>query len=110
MLFFARKRLNNGLCFIRLRLRKTPLLSRSSEGARIARALSYDPDIILEDEPTGNLDADTQNEIMAIFRDMTDQGKCVIPVSHSPDVAEKCDERYELIKISGKSKKKNDRS
>lgn len=41
---------------------------------------------------------------------MTDQGKCVIPVSHSPDVAEKCDERYELIKISGKSKKKNDRS
>lgn len=76
----------------------------------IARALSYDPDIILADEPTGNLDADTQNEIMAIFRDMTDQGKCVIPVSHSPDVAEKCDERYELIKISGKSKKKNDRS
>lgn len=43
-------------------------------------------------------------------RDMTDQGKCVIPVSHSPDVAEKCDERYELIKISGKSKKKNDKS
>lgn len=43
-------------------------------------------------------------------RDMTDQGKCVIPVSHSPDVAEKCDERYELIRISGKSKKKKDRS
>ncbi len=76
----------------------------------IARALSYDPDIILADEPTGNLDADTQNEIMAIFRDMTDQGKCVIPVSHSPDVAEKCDKRNEMIKISGKSKKKNDRS
>ena len=72
----------------------------------IARALSYDPDIILADEPTGNLDADTQNEIMAIFREMTNQGKCVILVSHSPDVAEKCDERYELVRLSGKAKKK----
>ena len=68
----------------------------------IARALSYDPDIILADEPTGNLDRDTQKEIMDIFRELTNQGKCVILVSHSPDVAEMCDERYELTKISGK--------
>ena len=72
----------------------------------IARALSYNPDIILADEPTGNLDRDTQKEIMDIFRELTNQGKCVILVSHSPDVAEMCDERYELIKISGKNKKK----
>ena len=72
----------------------------------IARALSYDPDIILADEPTGNLDRDTQKEIMDIFRDLTDQGKCVILVSHSPDVAAMCDERYELTKISVKEKKK----
>ena len=72
----------------------------------IARALSYDPDIILADEPTGNLDRDTQKEIMDIFRALADQGKCVILVSHSPDVAEMCDERYELVKISGKNKKK----
>ena len=71
----------------------------------IARALSYDPDIILADEPTGNLDRDTQKEIMDIFRELTSQGKCVILVSHSPDVAEMCDERYELVKISGKKKK-----
>ena len=70
----------------------------------IARALSYDPDIILADEPTGNLDRDTQKEIMDIFRELADQGKCVILVSHSPDVAEMCDERYELTKISGKKK------
>ena len=72
----------------------------------IARALSYNPDIILADEPTGNLDRDTQKEIMDIFRELTNQGKCVILVSHSPDVAEMCDERYELIKISGRNKKK----
>ena len=70
----------------------------------IARALSYDPDIILADEPTGNLDTETQNEIMNIFRELTNQGKCVILVSHSPDVAAACDERYELVKL-GRTKK-----
>lgn len=64
----------------------------------IARALSYNPDIILADEPTGNLDTETQNEIMNIFRELANQGKCVILVSHSPEVASMCDERYELIK------------
>ena len=71
----------------------------------IARALSYDPDIILADEPTGNLDRDTQKEIMDIFRELANQGKCVILVSHSSDVAAMCDERYELTKISGKVKR-----
>ena len=69
----------------------------------IARALSYDPDIILADEPTGNLDGETQREIMEIFRNLADQGKCVILVSHSPEVAEMCDERYELTKLPGKT-------
>ena len=72
----------------------------------IARALSYDPDIILADEPTGNLDRDTQKDIMDIFRELANQGKCVILVSHSPDVATMCDECYELTKISAKEKKK----
>ncbi len=62
----------------------------------IARAISYGPDIILADEPTGNLDIDTQNEIMEIFRRLTDEGKCVILVSHSPEVAKMCDVRYIL--------------
>lgn len=70
----------------------------------IARALACDPDIILADEPTGNLDGETQEEIMAIFRGLADQGKCVILVSHSPDVARMCDERYELTKIQKKKK------
>lgn len=62
----------------------------------IARALAYDPDIILADEPTGNLDGETQNEIMEIFRNLTQRGKCVILVSHSPEVAKMCDQCYEL--------------
>ena len=65
----------------------------------IARALSYDPEIILADEPTGNLDGDTQREIMDIFRSLADRGKCVILVSHSPEVADRCDTTYELTKL-----------
>lgn len=65
----------------------------------IARALSYDAKIILADEPTGNLDAETQAEIMAIFRGLAEQGKCVILVSHSRDVAALCDETYELKRL-----------
>lgn len=64
----------------------------------IARALSYNPDIILADEPTGNLDGETQDEIISIFRMLADEGKCVIIVTHSPDVAAAADVKYELKK------------
>ena len=72
----------------------------------IARAISYDPDVILADEPTGNLDHETQREIMQIFRSLVDQGKCVILVSHSKEVADACDERYELIKVAKQKRNK----
>ena len=64
----------------------------------IARALSYEPDIILADEPTGNLDGETQKEIMNILRELTKAGKCVILVTHSPEVAKMSDYVYELKK------------
>lgn len=64
----------------------------------IARALASDVDIILADEPTGNLDGQTQMEIMEIFRDLANRGKCVILVSHSPEVAALCDVCHELKK------------
>lgn len=64
----------------------------------IARALSYDPDNILADEPTGNLDRDTEKAIMDIFRGLADAGKCVVIVTHSPTVSRRCDEIYELTK------------
>ena len=95
---------NVGLDIDEANRRVLKLSGGQQQRVAIARALSYDPDIILADEPTGNLDAETQNEIMAIFRELTNQGKCVILVSHSPEVASMCDERYELVKIS-RSKK-----
>lgn len=62
----------------------------------IARALSYDPKIILADEPTGNLDSDTWDEIMDIFDDLKEQGKCIIIVTHSKEVTQRADKVYAL--------------
>ena len=62
----------------------------------IARALSYEPDIIFADEPTGNLDTETQRDIMDILRNLADEGKCVIIVTHSPEVSKLSDVVYEL--------------
>ena len=93
-----------GLDYDEANRRVLKLSGGQQQRVAIARALSYGPDIILADEPTGNLDGETQNEIMNIFRSLADQGKCVILVSHSPEVAAMCDEKYELVKI-GNSKK-----
>ena len=68
----------------------------------IARALSYDPDVILADEPTGNLDGETENDIMHILRELADEGKCVIIVTHSPTVANRSDIIYELKRTAAK--------
>ena len=64
----------------------------------IARALSYQPEVILADEPTGNLDGETEAEIIKILRDLANQGKCVIIVTHTPAVAKAADHIYDLSK------------
>ena len=65
----------------------------------IARSLSYDPDIILADEPTGNLDKETEEDILKIFTNLAHkENKCVIIVTHSKNVCDKVDDIYELKK------------
>jgi len=64
----------------------------------IARALVHDSKVILADEPSGNLDDDTENEIVKIFKELANQGKCVIIVTHSSNVAKHADKIYEIIK------------
>src|SRR5262249_18010910 len=54
----------------------------------IARALINRPSIILADEPTGNLDSKTGDEIMALFDDLHSQGNTIVLVTHEPDIAE----------------------
>ena len=57
----------------------------------IARALVNTPSIILADEPTGNLDSQTGNEIMALFAELHKKGNTIVLVTHEPDVAENAD-------------------
>lgn len=65
----------------------------------IARALVSNPKVILADEPTGNLDHETEAEILAIFSRLAhEENKCIIIVTHSQQVAGIADEQYRLQK------------
>lgn len=65
----------------------------------IARSLSYQPKMILADEPTGNLDKETENEILKILKNLAKkERKCVIIVTHSENVCKQADVIYELKK------------
>lgn len=58
----------------------------------IARAMANQPDIIVADEPTGNLDGETEDTIIGLFRKLaTEKDKCVIVVTHSEKVAKQAD-------------------
>ncbi|MBE6098579.1 MAG: ABC transporter ATP-binding protein [Anaerovibrio sp.] len=63
----------------------------------IARALVNDPQIIMADEPTGNLDTKSTKEIMEIFEKMHDMGRTIILVTHEPDIAV-CASRQLLVR------------
>jgi putative ABC transport system ATP-binding protein len=53
----------------------------------IARALITDPAIVLADEPTGNLDTKTSEDVLSIFQELNDQGKTVLLITHESDIA-----------------------
>ena len=65
----------------------------------IARSLSYNPKMIIADEPTGNLDKKTETEILEIFKNLAhEENKCVIIVTHSENVCKMVDKVYDLDK------------
>lgn len=63
----------------------------------IARALSVDPLIILADEPTGNLDSSSGAEILDLFDELHEQGKTLIMVTHSDELAERSQRQIRLL-------------
>jgi putative ABC transport system ATP-binding protein len=57
----------------------------------ISRAMANNPTIIFADEPTGNLDSKTGDEILNLFKELNDKGKTIVMVTHNEELTKDCD-------------------
>lgn len=69
----------------------TELSGGQMQRVAIARALAMDPDILLADEPTGNLDSSAGQDIMGLFQELWDQGRTILVITHDPALARRAD-------------------
>jgi putative ABC transport system ATP-binding protein len=77
--------------------RPNQLSGGQKQRVAIARALAQDPDIILADEPTGNLDSETGSEIMDVFDSLHRDGQTIIIVTHEEEIAGRCHRVIRLL-------------
>jgi putative ABC transport system ATP-binding protein len=74
----------------------TELSGGQMQRVAIARALAMNPDIILADEPTGNLDTSSGGDIMSLFTDLWKQGRTVVIITHDPALAQRASRVVEI--------------
>lgn len=76
--------------------RPTELSGGQMQRVAIARALAMDPDILLADEPTGNLDTSSGGDIMGLFEELWQQGRTVVVITHDPALARRTGRLIEI--------------
>ncbi len=80
----------------RMQHKPTELSGGQMQRVAIARALAMEPDILLADEPTGNLDSAAGGDIMSVFQELWDQGRTIIVITHDPALARRAPRRIEI--------------